>query len=73
MNKEIEVNCPHCKKKFGYYSSEFRPFCCEKCKMVDLGHWFDESYTVAGRDNSVYIEDPDLLKKLMEQDENSEY
>jgi len=44
MTKELKVKCPHCKKEFNYYSSEFRPFCKEKCKMVDLGHWFDESY-----------------------------
>ncbi len=66
MEKKLNVNCPHCKKQFNYYSSQFRPFCTEKCKMVDLGHWFDESYTVEGRDNTVYIEDPDMLKQMME-------
>jgi endogenous inhibitor of DNA gyrase (YacG/DUF329 family) len=68
--KKIDVNCPHCKKKFNYYDSDFRPFCTEKCKMVDLGHWFDESYSVAGQDNTVYIENPDLLKNIMEQNED---
>jgi endogenous inhibitor of DNA gyrase (YacG/DUF329 family) len=57
MKKEITVECPTCEKKFSYYSSDYRPFCCEKCKMVDLGHWFDESYSVNGIDGSVYIED----------------
>jgi len=46
MNKVLKVKCPNCKEKFEYYSSEFRPFCSEKCKMIDLGHWFNESYTV---------------------------
>lgn len=41
-----EVSCPTCKKKFNYFESEFRPFCCEKCRMVDLGHWLSESYSV---------------------------
>lgn len=66
----MEVKCPTCKKKFKYYDSKFRPFCTEKCKMIDLGHWFDESYTVEGKTNSVYIEEPDRLKVLMEEDEN---
>jgi len=44
--KKIEVTCPNCKKKFDYYSSEFRPFCCEKCRLIDLGQWLSESYTV---------------------------
>lgn len=48
MEKTLKVNCPTCKKVFQYYDSGFRPFCSERCKMVDLGHWFEENYTVAG-------------------------
>jgi len=44
--KKLEIDCPNCKKKFNYYSSEFRPFCSEKCKLIDLGQWLSESYTV---------------------------
>ncbi|MBC76291.1 MAG: DNA gyrase inhibitor YacG [Halobacteriovoraceae bacterium] len=68
MKNKIEVACPKCGKKFSYYSSEFRPFCTKKCKMIDLGHWFEESYNIKGRDNSVYIEDPDKLKDLLNED-----
>ena len=46
MNKEFKVRCPQCALTFSYYESEFRPFCSEKCQMIDLGHWFKESYTV---------------------------
>ncbi|MFZ8932614.1 MAG: DNA gyrase inhibitor YacG [Bacteriovoracaceae bacterium] len=45
MKKKI-IKCPHCKKEFNYYESKFRPFCSERCKMVDLGHWFSEEYTI---------------------------
>lgn len=62
MDKTLSVKCPTCEKKFNYYKSEFRPFCCEKCKMIDLGHWFDESYTIEGRDGTVYIEENDKPK-----------
>lgn len=44
--KRLEVKCPTCEKKFNYYDSEFRPFCCEKCRLIDLGQWFSESYAV---------------------------
>lgn len=44
--KKLEVTCPNCKKKFNYYSSDFRPFCCERCRLIDLGQWLTESYTV---------------------------
>jgi endogenous inhibitor of DNA gyrase (YacG/DUF329 family) len=44
--KTLTVTCPGCKKKFEYYSSEFRPFCSERCRLIDLGQWLNESYTV---------------------------
>jgi endogenous inhibitor of DNA gyrase (YacG/DUF329 family) len=46
MSKNLQISCPTCKKKFDYYSSDFRPFCCEKCRLIDLGQWLTESYTV---------------------------
>ena len=45
--KKIIVNCPKCDEKFSYYSSDYRPFCSERCKMIDLGQWFRGDYTVA--------------------------
>jgi endogenous inhibitor of DNA gyrase (YacG/DUF329 family) len=44
--KKLEVTCPTCKKKINYYASDFRPFCCERCRLIDLGQWLSESYTV---------------------------
>jgi hypothetical protein len=26
----------------------WRPFCSERCKLVDLGSWFDEQNRIAG-------------------------
>ena len=46
MKKHLAVNCPRCKKHFNYFESEFRPFCSEKCRLIDLGQWLTESYTV---------------------------
>lgn len=42
-----KVLCPHCKKE-ALYSIEnpSRPFCSERCRMIDLGQWADESYKV---------------------------
>lgn len=67
MKKNLAVSCPHCKKSFQYFSSENRPFCSEKCKMIDMGSWLNESYTIAGRSHSVYIEDPEALENLLEE------
>ncbi len=46
MNKVLNVKCPQCGTEFSYYDSKFRPFCTERCRMVDLGHWLEESYKI---------------------------
>ena len=46
MASELKVDCPKCKKNFSYYSSKFRPFCSERCKLVDLDNWLEENYAV---------------------------
>lgn len=54
--KKLMVSCPHCKISFQYYSSEFRPFCSERCKMVDMGMWLEEAYQIKGPSFEPYIE-----------------
>jgi endogenous inhibitor of DNA gyrase (YacG/DUF329 family) len=71
-DKKLKVNCPCCKESFEYYSSRYRPFCTERCKLVDMGHWFDESYTITGKDNTVYIENAEALQTLVDET-NEEY
>ncbi|MEO8038947.1 MAG: DNA gyrase inhibitor YacG [Betaproteobacteria bacterium] len=33
-------------------SNPWRPFCCERCKLIDLGQWASESYRIP-------VEEPD--------------
>ncbi|HAZ11815.1 MAG: hypothetical protein A2X86_07815 [Bdellovibrionales bacterium GWA2_49_15] len=44
--KVLSVKCPTCGERFNYYDSEFRPFCSERCKLIDLGHWLDGDYAI---------------------------
>jgi len=42
--------CPTCKKTLNVIRREdapFRPFCSERCKMVDLGRWLDGTYSIS--------------------------
>ncbi len=75
MNKILKVKCPQCDIEFNYYNSLFRPFCCEKCKMIDLGHWFQETYTVPSKPSSIE-EAQELIKEVekfqQEQSNNEE-
>ncbi|MGH1461361.1 MAG: DNA gyrase inhibitor YacG [Neptuniibacter sp.] len=42
-----KIKCPTCEKEHIYNSSSsFRPFCSERCKMIDLGAWANEEYSI---------------------------
>lgn len=71
MNKLLKVKCPNCDVSFEYYQSEYRPFCSERCKMVDLGHWFKESYRVPVKDNQIYDNEENDEKKESESHQES--
>ena len=30
----------------GKLANKFFPFCSERCKMIDMGQWFDEEYRI---------------------------
>ena len=45
-----ESYCPICKQKLSGVSQEFAPFCSERCRMIDLGHWFSDSYIIPDRE-----------------------
>ncbi len=38
------MRCPICKKKTCYYGNPYRPFCSERCKLIDLHNWLSERY-----------------------------
>ncbi len=39
--------CPRCRTPVALdQQSPFRPFCSERCKLLDLGAWADESYRI---------------------------
>jgi uncharacterized protein len=47
--RPIEVRCPQCGERAAYRADNpFRPFCGERCKLIDLGAWAEERYAIAG-------------------------
>lgn len=59
--KTLEVSCPGCGKKTPYEDNPHRPFCSERCRLVDLGQWADGEYRIPER-----TVDPDELDRLRE-------
>jgi endogenous inhibitor of DNA gyrase (YacG/DUF329 family) len=40
------VRCPRCGKETDNTGNPFRPFCSERCKLVDLGNWISGLYRI---------------------------
>ena len=53
-----KVKCPTCGKEVIWSENNpWRPFCCERCKLIDLGDWANEKHRIPGQ--PVPIPDPD--------------
>ena len=42
------IKCPTCRREFDWSSSQFRPFCSERCRLIDLGAWLTEKHAIPG-------------------------
>ncbi len=42
----MTLRCPICKTATTWEENPFRPFCSERCKLVDLGAWADDKYRI---------------------------
>lgn len=48
----VTVKCPTCQKDVEWSEdSKWKPFCSERCKLIDLGAWADESYGIASEES----------------------
>ena len=46
MNARV-VHCPQCGKPVRWDpNNRFRPFCSERCRLLDLGAWASENYRI---------------------------
>ena len=51
------VSCPRCGKNVEWTTANaYRPFCSERCKLIDFGAWATEKYRVP------VVEDKDELE-----------
>lgn len=49
MSKPKAKPCPHCGKPAAWEDNPCHPFCCERCKLIDLGNWAAEKYRIPDR------------------------
>ncbi|HEX4926268.1 MAG TPA: DNA gyrase inhibitor YacG [Bdellovibrionales bacterium] len=46
------VKCPTCRKDTNYEANPHRPFCSERCRLLDLGAWAQEKYAVPAEEQT---------------------
>jgi uncharacterized protein len=46
----LQVKCPQCGKDTPYEGNPWRPFCSERCKLIDLGQWAEGRYAIPSQD-----------------------
>lgn len=60
------VKCPTCGKKVEWSEkSPHRPFCCERCRLIDFGGWAKEEHAIPC--------DPDFGDQMSEDDQPPTY
>ncbi|MER2012740.1 MULTISPECIES: DNA gyrase inhibitor YacG [Psychrobacter] len=38
--------CPRCGTQTAWQDNKYKPFCSSRCKLIDLGAWANEDYTL---------------------------
>jgi len=48
-SQPLIVKCPTCARAVPWVPEQlFKPFCCERCKLIDLGEWAMEEKRIHG-------------------------
>ena len=42
------VKCPTCQRELDWQEAPFRPFCSERCRLIDLGAWLSGERAIPG-------------------------
>lgn len=61
MSKSTHTTpCPQCRQPASLDpSNRFRPFCSERCKLLDLGEWFAGRYSIPAAEDEETPSGPD--------------
>lgn len=55
------ITCPACKKRMQWSTSnKNRPFCSERCRLIDFGAWANEEHRIPGKSAADELMSDDL-------------
>ncbi|HEY7943487.1 MAG: DNA gyrase inhibitor YacG [Burkholderiales bacterium] len=64
MKRRRGARCPQCGNAVELApENRFRPFCSERCKLIDLGAWASESYRVPVAEDPAEPEESEIDPK----------
>jgi endogenous inhibitor of DNA gyrase (YacG/DUF329 family) len=55
----LRVKCPTCHRESPWGNNPYRPFCSDRCKLIDLGAWAEEKYRIQGDEMELEPDDSD--------------
>ncbi|MGK2905913.1 MAG: DNA gyrase inhibitor YacG [Desulfuromonadales bacterium] len=58
-----QIKCPQCQIAVNWHDNPHRPFCSERCQLLDLGQWADESYRISCPSQTFLAEDENNKNK----------
>jgi Uncharacterized protein conserved in bacteria len=59
-NIQLTVKCPTCKCAVIWsHESKFKPFCSDRCRLIDLGEWIMEEKRIPGESLELDINEED--------------
>jgi endogenous inhibitor of DNA gyrase (YacG/DUF329 family) len=53
------VRCPTCRAETHWENNPHRPFCSNRCQLIDLGAWTEERYRMPASESESARDDQD--------------
>jgi endogenous inhibitor of DNA gyrase (YacG/DUF329 family) len=53
------VKCPICRKETPWEDNPYRPFCSDRCRLIDLGAWTQGRYRIPAEETDINLDDED--------------
>ncbi|MEQ1875269.1 MAG: DNA gyrase inhibitor YacG [Bdellovibrionia bacterium] len=58
----MKVTCPECRKETDFKDNPYRPFCSERCQLIDLGEWALEKRGLPADDQTPSADEESVKK-----------
>jgi uncharacterized protein len=52
-----KIKCPTCRKETVWENNPYRPFCSDRCRVIDLGGWAQERYRIPAEEPEIGSDD----------------